>query len=97
MKTNLPRSVGVVGLGYVGLPLATAFGKVIPTIGFDINEHRVRELRKGADRNGAVGKADLREKLLELTSEPSLLRRASFIIVAVPLLSTRPSGRICLA
>jgi UDP-N-acetyl-D-galactosamine dehydrogenase len=84
MKTNLPRSVGVVGLGYVGLPLATAFGKVIPTIGFDVNEHRVRELRKGADRNGEVGKADLQEKMLELTSDPSHLRRAAFIIVAVP-------------
>ena len=84
MKTNVPRSVAIVGLGYVGLPLATAFGKVIPTIGFDINEHRVRELRKGADRNGEVGKADLREKLLELTSDPSALRRAAFIIVAVP-------------
>jgi UDP-N-acetyl-D-galactosamine dehydrogenase len=84
MKTNLPRSVAVAGLGYVGLPLATAFGKVIPTIGFDINEHRVRELRKGTDRNGEVEKADLHEKLLELTSDPSHLRRAAFIIVAVP-------------
>lgn len=84
MKTNLPRCVAVVGLGYVGLPLAVAFGKVIPTIAFDINENRVRELRKGTDRNGEVGKADLREKLLELTSDPAALRRASVIIVAVP-------------
>jgi len=84
MKTNLPRCVAVVGLGYVGLPLAAAFGKVIPTIAFDINENRVRELRKGTDRNGEVGKADLREKLLELTSDPAALRRASVIIVAVP-------------
>ena len=81
MKTNLPRCVAVVGLGYVGLPLAAAFGKVIPTIAFDINENRVRELRKGTDRNGEVGKADLREKLLELTSDPAALRRASVIIV----------------
>ena len=84
MKTNLPRCVAVVGLGYVGLPLAVAFGKVIPTIAFDINENRVRELRKGTDRNGEVGKADLSEKLLELTSDPAALRRASVIIVAVP-------------
>src|SRR4029453_17060909 len=84
MKTNLPRSVAVAGLGYVGLPLATAFGKVIPTIGFDINEHRVRELRKGTDRNGEAEKADLQEKLLEFTSDPAHLRRAAFIIVAVP-------------
>jgi UDP-N-acetyl-D-galactosamine dehydrogenase len=54
MKTNFPRCVAVVGLGYVGLPLAAAFGKVITTIAFDINEKRVRELRKGTDRNGDI-------------------------------------------
>lgn len=84
MKANLPVRVAVVGLGYVGLPLAAAFGKVVPTIGFDINENRIRELCKGTDRNSELGKADLREKLLEFTSDPSLLQRASFIIVAVP-------------
>ena len=84
MKNHLPRCIGVVGLGYVGLPLASAFGKVVPTIGFDVNENRIRQLRKGADRNGEVERADLREPLLELTSDPTLLKRASFIIVAVP-------------
>ncbi|HMA79424.1 MAG TPA: nucleotide sugar dehydrogenase [Candidatus Binatia bacterium] len=84
MKTNLPRCVAVVGLGYVGLPLASAFGKVVSTIGFDINEQRVRELRKGTDRNGEVSKTDLREPLLELSSDPSLLQRAAVIIIAVP-------------
>jgi len=84
MKTNLPRCVAVVGLGYVGLPLASAFGKVVSTVGFDINEQRVRELRKGVDRNGEVSKADLREPLLELSSDPSLLQRAAVIIIAVP-------------
>ncbi|MGE5215449.1 MAG: nucleotide sugar dehydrogenase [Chloroflexota bacterium] len=84
MKTILPRCIAVVGLGYVGLPLASAFGKVVSTVGFDINEQRVRELRKGVDRNGEVSKSDLREPLLELTSDPSQLQRASVIIVAVP-------------
>lgn len=84
MKTNLPRCVAVVGLGYVGLPLASAFGKVVSTIGFDINEQRVRELRKGTDRNGEVSKTDLREPLLELSGDPSLLQRAAVIIIAVP-------------
>ena len=84
MKTNLPRCVAVIGLGYVGLPLASAFGKVVSTIGFDINEQRVRELRKGTDRNGDVSKTDLREPLLELSSDPSLLQRAAVIIIAVP-------------
>jgi len=84
MKTYLPRCIGVVGLGYVGLPLASAFGKVVPTIGFDVNENRIRQLRRGADRNGEVDRADLHEPLLELTSDPTLLKRASFIIIAVP-------------
>ena len=84
MKTNFSRCVAVVGLGYVGLPLAAAFGKVIPTIAFDINENRVRELRKGTDRNGDMTKADLREPFLEFTSDPTLLRQATVIIVAVP-------------
>jgi UDP-N-acetyl-D-galactosamine dehydrogenase len=84
MRTNLPKCIAVVGLGYVGLPLASAFGKVIPTIGFDVDENRVRDLRNGADRNGELGKADLQEKLLEFTSDPTLLQRASVIIIAVP-------------
>ena len=84
MRTNLPKCIAVVGLGYVGLPLASAFGKVIPTIGFDIDENRVRELRSGADRNGELGKTDLQEEQLVFTSDPSLLQRASVIIIAVP-------------
>jgi len=84
MRTNLPKCIAVVGLGYVGLPLASAFGKVIPTIGFDVDENRVRELRSGADRNGELGKTDLQEELLVFTSDPSLLQRASVIIIAVP-------------
>jgi UDP-N-acetyl-D-galactosamine dehydrogenase len=84
MTASLPSCVAVVGLGYVGLPLASAFGKVVPTVGFDINEDRVRELRNGSDRNGEVQKADLRAPSLELTAEPSSLQRASFIVIAVP-------------
>ena len=44
MTENLPSQIAVVGLGYVGLPLAAAFSKVLPTIGFDINEDRIAEL-----------------------------------------------------
>ena len=84
MKTNVPQCIAVVGLGYVGLPLAAAFGKVVPTVGFDVSEPRVRELRKGVDRNGEMTKADLREPLLEFTIDPSLLQRATVMIIAVP-------------
>jgi UDP-N-acetyl-D-galactosamine dehydrogenase len=84
MTENLPSQVAVVGLGYVGLPLAAAFSKVLPTIGFDINRDRIAELRNGTDRNGEIDQANLRVPSLELTSEPCQLRRASLIIVAVP-------------
>ena len=84
MIASLPSKVAVVGLGYVGLPLATAFSKVLPTIGFDINPDRIAELRNGLDRNGEIDKASLGASPLELTFEPSQLRRASLIIVAVP-------------
>lgn len=84
MIASLPSKVAVVGLGYVGLPLATAFSKVLPTIGFDIDPDRIAELRNGSDRNGEIDKACLGASSLELTFEPSQLRRASLIIVAVP-------------
>lgn len=84
MKSNESPCIAVVGLGYVGLPLAAAFGKVARTIGFDINETRVRELRLGADRNGEVAAADLQAPLLEFTSDASALGRAGAVIIAVP-------------
>src|SRR5919106_4843829 len=94
MTTSFPSCVAVIGLGYVGLPLATAFSKVLPTIGFDINPNRIAELRKGSDRNGEMDTASLGASPLELTFEPSLLRRASMIIVAVspPLDKAKRTG-----
>src|SRR5690348_13056138 len=84
MTGNLPSQLAVVGLGYVGLPLAAAFSKVLPTIGFDINKDRISELQNGFDRNGEMNEANLRIASLEFTSEPCQLRRASFVIIAVP-------------
>lgn len=84
MTTTFPSSIAVIGLGYVGLPLAAAFSKVKPTIGFDINPDRIAELRNGSDRNGELDQASLDASSLELTSDPFCLRRASLIIVAVP-------------
>jgi UDP-N-acetyl-D-galactosamine dehydrogenase len=84
MTASLPSQVAVVGLGYVGLPLATAFSKVLPTIGFDINQDRIAELKQGLDRNGETSKADLDAAPLELTADAAQLRRASLVIVAVP-------------
>lgn len=84
VMTDLPQCVAVVGLGYVGLPLASAFGRALPTIGFDVNENRIRELRDGADSNGEVKPKDLQTPSLRFTAEPSALKRASFLVIAVP-------------
>jgi UDP-N-acetyl-D-glucosamine/UDP-N-acetyl-D-galactosamine dehydrogenase len=78
------RAVAVVGLGYVGLPIAVAFGKHRRTVGFDINQTKVEELKKGFDRTGEVSAADLKTANVQFTSEPADLKTADFIIVAVP-------------
>jgi UDP-N-acetyl-D-galactosamine dehydrogenase len=79
------RNVAVIGLGYVGLPVAAAFarggGRVI---GFDIDEARVRELEAGQDRTREVEASDLRLPGLKLTSDAAELRNADFYIVTVP-------------
>jgi UDP-N-acetyl-D-galactosamine dehydrogenase len=84
MKADLPSGIAVVGLGYVGLPLAIAFAKSVPTVGFDINEHRVRELQRGYDRTGEVPPSELKSGKLRFSSDPACLRGVPFIIVAVP-------------
>lgn len=78
------RRIAVVGLGYVGLPIAVAFGKHAPVIGFDINRAKIAELRRGIDRTGEVSADDLRSSRVQYTSEPAELKSADFIIVAVP-------------
>lgn len=83
-KKESERRVAVVGLGYVGLPIAVAFGKRGKTIGFDINKAKIDELLRGFDRTGEVSAADLKACQVEYTSEPTELKAANFIIVAVP-------------
>ena len=77
--------VAVVGLGYVGLPLAVAFGKQHATIGFDLNESKIANYRNGVDPTGEVDPADMRAAShIEFTSDPTRLREAGMIVVAVP-------------
>lgn len=77
--------VGVVGLGYVGLPLAAEFGKKYQTIGYDLSEAKIASYRDFRDPTGEVDSEDLRAaKLLEFTTNPCLLASADFVIVAVP-------------
>ncbi len=76
--------IGVVGLGYVGLPLALAFSEKNDVVGFDIKKERVAELKSGADHTGEGDPAKLKNPRLTFTSNPADLQRCTFIIVAVP-------------
>ncbi len=78
-------TVAVVGLGYVGLPLAVEFGKRHRTIGFDLSKDKVESYRRHVDPTGEVSTDELRaSKMLEVGSDPAALAEADFIIVAVP-------------
>lgn len=76
--------IGVVGLGYVGLPVALGFARKYPTVGFDISVERVEALRRGEDRTREATSAELAETSLVLSSDPEDLRGCTFIVVAVP-------------
>ncbi|HEY2337679.1 MAG TPA: nucleotide sugar dehydrogenase [Burkholderiales bacterium] len=83
-KIVLP-TVAVVGLGYVGLPVAVAFARQRPTIGFDLSKKRIENLRHMVDPTGEVSTAELMEaKHFRATHAPADLEQADFIIVAVP-------------
>jgi len=82
---NKKEKIAVVGLGYVGLPLAVEFGKVTKTIGFDLNKKRLSELKKFLDINNETTSEEIKAaSLLEVTDDPKKLKEAKFIIVAVP-------------
>src|SRR5262245_28380426 len=78
-------TIAVVGLGYVGLPLAVEFGKKYPTIGFDRSPEKAAAYRKHVDPTGEVSTAELRAaSQLRVSTEPQALREADFVVVAVP-------------
>jgi len=77
--------VAIVGMGYVGLPLALAFGRVMPTIGFDISGDKIDAYHKGFDPTGEMEEELFnRANALECTHDPSRLKQADYVIVAVP-------------
>ncbi len=77
--------IGVIGLGYVGLPLAVEFGKKISTVGFDINQERIDELSAGKDRTLEVSSEDLQAAThLTYTADLEQLKQCNFFIVTVP-------------
>lgn len=76
--------ISVTGLGYVGLPIALAFARKFPVIGFDIHPGKVEKLNQGIDPSGEVDAASFEGVQVEFTSNPTFLRKANFHIVAVP-------------
>ncbi|MCG5535115.1 nucleotide sugar dehydrogenase [Ectothiorhodospira mobilis] len=79
------EKIGVIGLGYVGLPVALAFARRAPgAVGFDISPRRIRTLRDGHDYTGEVTSQELREADLHLTDDPGDLSGCTFLVVTVP-------------
>lgn len=81
---RMDRKIGVVGLGYVGLPVALAFGKQQKTVGFDINKVRLEELKQGYDRTNETAASDLKFSDVHFTDDKSVLGDCDLIIIAVP-------------
>ncbi|MBP1670589.1 MAG: nucleotide sugar dehydrogenase [Bacteroidetes bacterium] len=78
------EKVAVVGLGYVGLPLALEFAKKVDVIGVDVNEGHVAKLWRGEDPNGELGSDSFLDRKISFTTNPAELKGAKFIIIAVP-------------
>ena len=77
------EKLALVGLGYVGMPIAVEFAKHVKVIGFDINEKRVNEYKNGIDATNEIGEA-IKDTTVDFTADPSKLSEAKFIVVAVP-------------
>ena len=77
------EKLALVGLGYVGMPIAVEFAKHISVIGFDINEKRVNEYKNGIDSTNEVGE-NIKKTTVDFTADPTRLKEARFIVVAVP-------------
>jgi UDP-N-acetyl-D-glucosamine/UDP-N-acetyl-D-galactosamine dehydrogenase len=81
----MSERIAIIGLGYVGLPVAVALARIFPgTIGFDISERRVAALREGIDHTGEITAEELRDAALTYTTNPADLAGASFFVVTVP-------------
>lgn len=84
LKEEISTTIGVVGLGYVGLPVAVAFAKKHHVIGFDIGDSKIKSLQSFIDPSGEVSTAHLKSAAIEFTSNEQRLHECNYIIVAVP-------------
>ncbi len=78
------EKISVIGLGYVGMPIAVAFAKKVNVIGFDLNEKKIELYKSGIDPTCEVGNEEIKKTRVDFTSDESRLREAKFHIVAVP-------------
>ena len=84
MSSYKMEKIGVIGLGYVGLPLAVEFGKVMEVVGFDINKDRIAELKKRHDRTLEVDSLELKSAVkLMFSTEVQDLQTATYFIVEI--------------
>jgi UDP-N-acetyl-D-glucosamine/UDP-N-acetyl-D-galactosamine dehydrogenase len=77
-------ALAVVGLGYVGLPLAVAFAEKVKTIGFDINQEKINIYKQGIDPTNEIGDEKVKNTTIKFTTDPKMLKEAKVIIIAVP-------------
>ncbi len=81
---NRQEKISVIGLGYVGMPLAVAFAKKVEVIGFDLNEKKIQLYKQGKDPTNEVGDEAIQMTRVEFTSDEAMLKKAKFHIIAVP-------------
>ncbi|MBQ7792356.1 MAG: nucleotide sugar dehydrogenase, partial [Clostridia bacterium] len=78
------EKISLVGLGYVGMPIAVAFAKKVDVIGFDLNKAKIDLYKQGIDPTKEVGDEAIKNSTVEFTADPTKLQEAKFHIVAVP-------------
>ena len=81
---NREEKISLIGLGYVGMPIAVAFAKKADVIGFDLNEKKIELYQSGIDPTNEVGDDTIKQTSVDFTSDETRLREAKFHIVAVP-------------
>lgn len=81
---NKEEKIAIVGLGYVGMPIAVAFAKKVHVIGFDLNEKKIELYKSGIDPTNEVGNEEINRTTVEFTADETKLREAKFHVVAVP-------------
>lgn len=84
MLRQREKSLAVVGLGYVGLPLAAAYARHFDVIGFDVNKAKINKYLAGEDPTEELGSEALRQVSMEYTSDEKELEKAAFVVIAVP-------------